>query len=103
MSKLTSRKFWVSVAAFLASIGTSITGLAVQDPTIATAGIICSVLSAAIYAASEAYVDAASASANGTSKTVTATSTSASIVQAALQPTINEETKKAEQDTKKTS
>lgn len=96
MSKLTSRKFWISVAAFLASIGTSITGLAVQDPTIATAGIICSVLSAAIYAASEAYVDAASASANGTSKTVTASSTSASIVQAALQPAIAEEAKKAE-------
>lgn len=94
MSKLTSRKFWISVAAFLASIGTSITGLAVQEPTIATAGVICTVLSAAIYAASEAYVDAASASANGTSKSITATSNSAAIVQTALQPV--EEAKKAE-------
>ena len=94
MNKLMSRKFWISVAAFLASIGTSITGLAVQEPTIATAGVICTVLSAAIYAASEAYVDAASASANGTSKSITATSNSAAIVQTALQPL--EETKKAE-------
>lgn len=94
MNKLTSRKFWISVAAFLASIGTSITGLAVQEPTIATAGVICTVLSAAIYAASEAYVDAASASANGTSKSITATSNSAAIVQTALQPV--EEAKKAE-------
>lgn len=68
--------------------------MAVQDPTIATAGVICSVLSAAIYAASEAYVDAASASANGTSKSITATSNSAAIVQTALQPV--EEAKKAE-------
>lgn len=96
MSKLTSRKFWISVAAFLASIGTSITGLAVQEPTIATAGVICTVLSAAIYAASEAYVDAASASANTTSKTITATATSPSIVQATLQPVVAEEAKKAE-------
>ena len=93
MSKLTSRKFWISVAAFLASIGTSITGLAVQESTIATAGVICTVLSAAIYAASEAYVDAASATANGTSKQITATSNSAAIVQTALQPV--EEVKKA--------
>ena len=42
-------------------------------------------LSAAIYNAAEAYVDGASAAANGTSKTITATSTSTSVVQAALQ------------------
>lgn len=88
MNKFMSRKFWISVAAFLASIGTSIAGLAVSEPTLATAGIICSVLSAAIYAASEAYVDGAAASANttATNKTITATSNSNSIVQTALQP-----------------
>lgn len=84
MNKLTSRKFWISVAAFLGSIAASIAGLAVSEPTVATAGIVCGVLSAAIYAASEAYVDGASVSANGTSKVITATSNSANIVSAAL-------------------
>lgn len=83
-NKLTSRKFWISIAAFLASIATSIAGLATVEPMIATAGIICGVLSAAIYAASEAYVDGASVSANGTSKVITATSNSSNIVSAAL-------------------
>lgn len=57
--KLTSRKFWLAVAAMLASIAASITGLTTENETIATIGIICSVASAAIYAAAEAYVDAA--------------------------------------------
>ena len=57
--KLTSRKFWVSVAAVLGSIGTSIAGLTSNNDTIAAVGIICAVLSAAIYAGCEAYVDAA--------------------------------------------
>ncbi|MCD7709551.1 MAG: hypothetical protein LUI02_06730 [Clostridiales bacterium] len=56
--KLTSRKFWISVAAFLGSIGTSIAGLTTEHEAVATAGIICAVVSAAIYAACEAYVDA---------------------------------------------
>ena len=76
MNKFMSRKFWISVAAFLASIATMVS----------TAGIICGVVSAAIYAASEAYVDGASVSANGTSKVITATTNSSSVVQAALQP-----------------
>lgn len=59
MNKLHSRKFWISVAAFLGSIGTSIAGLAIGNETVAAVGIVCSVLSAAIYAAAEAYVDAA--------------------------------------------
>ncbi len=59
MRKLTSRKFWISVAAFLGSIGTSIAGIATQHEVIATVGIVCAVLSAAIYAACEAYVDKA--------------------------------------------
>lgn len=58
MSKLHSRKFWVSVAAFLGSVGTSIAGLASDNETVVVIGVICATLSAAIYAAAEAYVDA---------------------------------------------
>lgn len=57
--KITSRKFWLCVAAFLASIAASITGLQSNNEIVATIGIVCSVISAAIYAAAEAYVDAA--------------------------------------------
>lgn len=56
--KLTSRKFWLAVAAMLASVGASIAGLQAENTTIATVGIVCSVVSAAIYAGAEAYVDA---------------------------------------------
>lgn len=56
--KLTSRKFWIAVAATLASIGTSIAGISSNNETIATVGIVCTVASAAIYAGAEAYVDA---------------------------------------------
>ena len=56
--KLTSRKFWIAVAAFLASLGTGITGLCTDNEAVAmTGGILC-VVSAAIYAFCEAYVDA---------------------------------------------
>ncbi len=55
--KLKSRKFWLAVAAFLASIGTSLAGLHSDNTTIAAIGIIAATLSAAIYAAAEAYVD----------------------------------------------
>ena len=97
MNKFMSRKFWISVAAFLASIGTSIAGLAVAEPAVATAGIVCTMLSAAIYAASEAYIDSAAAAANttATNKTITATSNSNSIVQTALQPETTVEEKPA--------
>ncbi len=60
MNKLASRKFWICVAAFLASISTSITGLVYENQTVAIIGTICGVLSAAIYAALEAYLDAKS-------------------------------------------
>ncbi len=56
--KLTSRKFWLCVAAFLASIGTSIAGLQTSNDFVITLGTICAVVSAAIYAAAEAAVDA---------------------------------------------
>lgn len=84
MNKLTSRKFWIAVAAFLASLGGSITGLAIQNETLAWVGIICTTVSAAIYAASEAYVDAASAASNTTS--VNATTSSTQIVEQVLNP-----------------
>ena len=57
MDKLTSRKFWICVAAFLASVGTSIAGLRSDNEIIATVGTVCTILSAAIYAFAEAWVD----------------------------------------------
>lgn len=55
--KLTSRKFWICVAAMLASIASSIAGLCTQNQVIATIGIVCGIISAAIYAFCEAWVD----------------------------------------------
>ena len=67
--KLTSRRFWVGVAAFLGSLGTSIAGVATGDSSIATVGMVCAALSAAIYQAMEALVDYGYASANTTATT----------------------------------
>lgn len=58
-TKLTSRKFWMALAAFLGSIGASVAGLGAGNEQIAIVGVSCATLSAAIYAAAEAYVDAA--------------------------------------------
>lgn len=55
--KLTSRKWWMSLAAFLASIGTAITGVTTENTTLVTVGIVCSALSSAIYTFAEALVD----------------------------------------------
>ena len=52
-----SRKFLISVAAFLCSIGGSIGGIVAGNQTLTIVGAVCTVLSAAIYAACEAYVD----------------------------------------------
>ena len=52
-----SRKFWISVAAFLGSIAASVAGLASGEKWITITGVICGMLSAAIYAAAEAYTD----------------------------------------------
>lgn len=60
-SKLISRKFWISVAAFLGSIAASVAGIVTEEKWITIVGVICGMLSAAIYAAAEAYVDAAHA------------------------------------------
>lgn len=55
--KLASRKFWICVAAFLASIATSIAGLAASNQVITIVGTVAGILSAAIYAFCEAWVD----------------------------------------------
>ena len=57
MEKLKSRKFWICVAAMLASIGTSIGGLATKNETITVIGSVCVIASSAIYAFCEAWVD----------------------------------------------
>ena len=58
MEKLKSRKFLMCLAAFLASIGGSIGGIVADTETLTIVGGVCTMLSAAIYAACEAYVDA---------------------------------------------
>ena len=60
MDKLTSRKFWICVAAFLASVATSISGVSTSNETITIIGTVCGIFSAAIYAFCEAWVDAKS-------------------------------------------
>lgn len=55
--KLSSRKFWVMIAAILGSLGTGISGIIAGNQTLAIVGSICTVVSAAIYAGVEAYVD----------------------------------------------
>lgn len=57
MEKLTSRKFWICVAAFLASIATSISGMVTDNQTVTIIGTISGILAAAIYAAAEAAID----------------------------------------------
>lgn len=59
--KLSSRKFWISVAAFLGSIAASVAGIVTDEKWITITGVVCGMLSAAIYAAAEAYTDAAHA------------------------------------------
>ena len=100
MYKLKSRKFWMAAAAGLASIGTSIAGFATDNEAVATTGLVCTMLSAAIYAAAEAYVDGKSAASNMTytTKQVTATSTDKETVQAALAPAAQDVPKKEAQD-----
>ncbi len=71
--KITSRKFLICVAAALASLGTSIAGITISNSTITTIGIVCTVISAAIYAFCEAWVDSSAAAANTNSKVTTNT------------------------------
>lgn len=57
MSKYLSRKFLVCMAAFLASVATSISGISTENQTVTIIGTICGIISAAIYAFCEAWVD----------------------------------------------
>lgn len=66
MQKLTSRKFLLCLAAFLFSLGTGIAGLSQGNETLAMAGGTCCVVSTALYAACEAYVDGKACMANQT-------------------------------------
>lgn len=72
MDKLKSRKFWVAVAAMLASIGTSIGGVVTDNQTVATVGVVCLIASQAIYSFCEAYVDGASIKADTKATTIQA-------------------------------
>lgn len=77
MSKFTSRKFWMAVAAALASIGGSIAGVATDNEALAAAGLVCTAASCAIYAAAEAYVDGKSAASSTVTTQITASTTGA--------------------------
>lgn len=57
MEKLKSRKFWICIAAMLASISTSIAGITTENQTVIIIGIVCSVVSSAIYSFCEAAID----------------------------------------------
>lgn len=57
MNKLTSRKFWICVAAALASLGTGISGIVTDNQALAIVGSVLTVLSASIYSFCEAWVD----------------------------------------------
>lgn len=57
MDKLKSRKFWLCVAAALASLGTGISGLIQGNDKLALAGGILLVISSSIYAFCEAWID----------------------------------------------
>ena len=55
--KLTSRKFWICVAAFLGSVAASISGIVTDNKYVITIGIVAGILSAAIYSFCEAWID----------------------------------------------
>lgn len=57
--KLSSRVFWICLAAFLASISSSIAGLGTGNEVAAGIGMACGVISAGIYAAAEKATDIA--------------------------------------------
>lgn len=64
MEKLTSRKFWICVAAFLGSVATSIAGLKTDNETVVIVGVVAGIFSAAIYAFCEAWVDSRAVNTN---------------------------------------
>lgn len=56
--KFCSRKFWAALAAMLASIGATISGLHSDNTIVIVIGIACTAFSAAAYAVAEAIADA---------------------------------------------
>ena len=64
IGKLTSRKFWLAVAALLASIGATFAGVTGGSEALAIVGAACTALSAGIYAFAEAWTDAAALAAS---------------------------------------
>lgn len=83
IQKLCSRKFWMAVAAFLASFGA---GLATDNDVLTAVGAVCAALSAGIYIVVEGNVDKSrvQSETTTTTKTVTAQATDKATVQAAL-------------------
>lgn len=64
--------------------------MATSDRIVTVIGIVCGVLSAAIYAAAEARVDSANVGTSTTQKIITATTDSKEVAQAALAETSNQ-------------
>lgn len=56
-NKFLSRKFLICLAAFLGSVATSVSGIVTSNQTIIIIGTVCGILSAALYAFAEAWVD----------------------------------------------
>ena len=63
----------MALAAFLASIGTSVGALAINNDIVAAVGVVCAMLSAAIYSGVEAWVDTARLTSNSNITTTTMT------------------------------
>lgn len=63
MSKLSSRKLWICVAAFFGAVATTIVGMNTDNQTLIMVGSICQILSAGFYAFCEAWVDGKAVSA----------------------------------------
>lgn len=97
ISKLTSCKFWLALAAALASLAASCDAIGKmgEEPVyaaVAVVGLVCAAISAAVYAAAEAYTDAARAMTDTkqTTTTISASSTGTAankVVAATLAPT----------------
>ena len=90
--KLSSRVFWICLAAFLAAISSGIAGVSTGNEVIAGIGMACGIISAAIYAAAEKATDIARINASSDTKQtlmtqqVTATSDDMYTVASVLSP-----------------
>lgn len=90
-NKLTSRKFWVAIAAGLCGVGAGVSGLVIGDHDLTKGGLLLIALGSGIYAAAEAYVDgksvASTTTVSSTETKVTANASgnaAASVVDAVL-------------------